>query len=86
MARQKATITVDREKLAEARQILGARSASDAVDIALSEIVRRGRLARDIAAYTKTPATESEMALGQMEPDWADLADDTDWDAQWPAR
>ena len=84
MAKEKATITVDRAKLAEARALLGARSASAAIDIALSDVIRRARIRRDIEAYTKVPQTDDETALGETRQEWPDLADDTDWDAEWP--
>ncbi len=38
----------------------------------------------DARAYTAMPPTEEEAALGLVRPDWRDLADGTDWDAQWP--
>jgi len=84
MAKEKATITIDRAKLAEARELLGAGSTSAAVDIAISEVIRRGRLRRDVEAYAAVPPTGAEAALGQARPDWADLDDDTEWDADWP--
>ncbi|HUP68826.1 MAG TPA: hypothetical protein VM142_03315 [Acidimicrobiales bacterium] len=84
MAKEKATITVDRAKLAEARTVLGVSSASAAIDIALSDVVRRARLRRDVAAYRRVPHTDDEAALASLQPDWEDLADDTDWDAEWP--
>lgn len=84
MAKEKATITVDRAKLDEARVVLGVDSSSAAIDIALSEVVRRARLRRDIQAYTKMPPTDEEIVIGQALPEWADLADDADWDAEWP--
>lgn len=84
MAKEKATITVDRAKLAEARAVLGVSSASAAIDIALSDVVRRARLRRDIDAYRRVPQTDDEAALGAALPHWEDLADDTDWDAEWP--
>ncbi|MHB8294069.1 MAG: type II toxin-antitoxin system VapB family antitoxin [Acidimicrobiales bacterium] len=84
MAREKATITVDRAKLSEARAVLGVSSASAAVDVALSELLHRYRVLRDVEAYTRTPPTDEEAALGHALPDWSDLADNTDWDAVWP--
>lgn len=84
MAKEKATITVDRAKLSEARTVLGVSSASAAIDIALSELIRRRRVLKDIEAYTETPPTAQEVTLGLAAPDWRDLADDTDWDAEWP--
>ncbi|HVE46265.1 MAG TPA: hypothetical protein VNA57_05920 [Acidimicrobiales bacterium] len=84
MAKEKATITVDRAKLAEARSLLGVSSASAAIDIALTEVVRRARLRRDVEAYRRVPATEQEVALAEVHPDFGDLTDDTDWDSEWP--
>lgn len=84
MAKEKATITVDRAKLSEARSMLGAPSASAAIDVALSELIRRHRILNDVKAYTDKPLTAAEAALGAVSPDWSDLADDTDWDAEWP--
>jgi len=81
MAKEKATITVDRVKLDEARQVTGAPSASAAVDAALSCLLAVERTRRDIAAYTGTPPTGEEVLLGLVRPDNSALADDTDWDA-----
>ena len=84
MAKEKATITADRAKLAEARAVLGVSSASAAIDVALSELIRRARLRHDVDAYTAMPVTNPEVALSGVLPDWSDLTDDTDWDAEWP--
>ncbi len=84
MAKEKATITVDRGKLSEARAVLGVSSASAAIDVALSELIRRHRVLNDVKVYTETPLTAEEVALGVVPPDWHDLADDLDWDAEWP--
>ena len=81
MAREKATITVDRMKLQHVRDLTGAASASQAVDIALDELIRIERVRRDVAAYTAQPPTQEEIALVDRAPDRSDLADDTDWDA-----
>ncbi|MEO5679070.1 MAG: hypothetical protein ABIS47_05305 [Acidimicrobiales bacterium] len=85
MAKAKATITVDREKLAAARAVLGASSASATIDVALSEVVRRAQIRRDVEAYRGVPPTEDGAGLSQVGPDWDDLADDTDWEAEWPS-
>jgi hypothetical protein len=81
MARTKTTLTVDRHKLDQARQLTGAPSASAAVDVALTELIRTERLRRDVAAYTARPPTDDEIALTRAPVTWSDLADDTDWDA-----
>jgi hypothetical protein len=84
MAKEKATITVDRAKLSEARAVLGVTSASAAIDVALSELLRRHRLRHDVEAYARAPQTREETALGLSRAAWRDLADDTDWEAEWP--
>jgi hypothetical protein len=84
MAKEKATITVDREKLSVARAMLGVPSASAAIDVALSELIHRHRLRNDLKAYAATPPTAEESAISAASPNWDDLLDDTDWDADWP--
>jgi len=80
MAREKTTITIDRQKLDRARRLTGASSGSEAVDIALSSLIRQEQLRSDIAAYAKRPATAEEIAMAGLPVDWSDLSDDTDWD------
>ena len=80
MAKEKATITLDRAKAAEARAIAGARSTSEIIDLALDQFIRTGRLRADIAAYRKEPPTEGESELALL-GDTSSLADDTDWEA-----
>jgi hypothetical protein len=83
MAKEKATITLDRSKADEARTLVEARSISEVIDIALDRLIRAVRLQRDIAAYRALPATEVEVELALL-ADTAALADDTDWEALYP--
>jgi hypothetical protein len=80
MAKEKATITLDRAKAAAARALMGASSTSEVIDIALDELIRSHRLRADIAAYQRVPATEDEVELARF-GDTSGLADDTDWEA-----
>jgi hypothetical protein len=75
MIRQKATITLDRRKAATAVSLLGAKSVSMAVDIALDRLIRAEQLRRDIAAYGHQPQTQDELALAQIPVEF-DLGDD----------
>jgi Arc/MetJ family transcription regulator len=84
MAREKVTITADREKLAEVTRVTGALSTSAAVDLALDELLRLDRIRRDVAAYRSTPPTSEELALGLATPANVDLADDTNWEDLYP--
>jgi Arc/MetJ family transcription regulator len=83
MARSKATITLDRDKAAAARQLLGVGSTSEAVDVALDRLIRTERLRADIAAYRIVPPTQSEVDLALL-ADTSGLTDDTDWEALYP--
>lgn len=80
MAKEKATITLDRAKAEEARVLVGAESTSAVVDVALDRLIRFEHLRRDIAAYRATPPTDDEMALAEL-ADTGLLGDDTDWEA-----
>jgi hypothetical protein len=78
--KDKVTITLDREKAAAARTLVGARSTSEVVDIALDRLVRVERLRRDVEAYRRLPPTAEERALSEL-ADTTALHDDTDWAA-----
>ena len=81
MARVKATITLDREKVARAAALIGGESMSEVIDIALDRLIRSEELRHDIAAYLRQPMTEDELAAGQP-PVQFDLDDaDVDYDA-----
>lgn len=84
MAKEKATITLDRRKAEEARALTGAESTSAVVDVALDRLIRAERLRRDIAAYRATPVTDDELLLAELVSSSPDLADDTDWAALYP--
>jgi hypothetical protein len=75
MAREKATITLDRQKAAAARSLAGGRPLSEVIEMALDEYIRFRELRHDIAAYTNAPPAEEELALGELEVEF-DLADD----------
>jgi hypothetical protein len=81
MAKEKATITLDRATLDEARRLAGTATTSATIDAALHALIRAERLRRDLAAYGALPPTDDEVALGVLERDHSDLADDTDWAA-----
>jgi hypothetical protein len=81
MARLKATITLDRAKAAEVQRLTGARSTSEAVDLALTRLIAIERLRRDVEAYTGRPLTDAEAVIADL-PVAFDLDDaDVDYDA-----
>jgi Bacterial antitoxin of type II TA system, VapB len=79
MAKEKATITIDRAKAAMAREVSGARTTSEVVDLALDQLIRAERLRADVAAYQGVPPTADERDVALL-ADTSGLADDTDWD------
>jgi hypothetical protein len=80
MAREKATITLDREKVRAAMELTDRRSMSDVIDLALGRLVHAERLRHDIAAYRRVPTTDDELALAGL-PVHLDLGDaDVDYD------
>ena len=56
MAREKATVTLDRRKVEEARALTGEKSTSAIIDLALDRLVRAERLRRVV----RVPASRSD--------------------------
>jgi hypothetical protein len=80
MAREKATLTLDRVKVRRAMALVGSPSMSDVVDVALGRLIAAEQLRQDIAAYSVTPLSEDEIVLGSL-PVRLDLDDeDVDYD------
>jgi hypothetical protein len=75
MTKSKATITLDRSKVAKAASLVGGRTMSDVVDQALDRLIRSEELRRDIAAYMEGPLDDAELAVADL-PVQFDLADD----------
>jgi hypothetical protein len=61
MARQKATITLDRRKVEQARALIGEKSTSALIDLALDRLIRAERLRRDVEAYRREPLGDHEL-------------------------
>jgi hypothetical protein len=80
MAKQKVTITLDRNKADTARSLVGARSTSEVIELALNQLIRAERVRRDIAGYRRNPSTGTERELAQL-ADTTTLEDATDWEA-----
>lgn len=75
MAREKATITLDRKKANAAKALVRAKSLSETIDVALERLIHIERLRRDVAAYSKNPPTPEELAIADL-PVQLDLDDD----------
>jgi len=86
MARDKATITLDREKVARAAALIGARTTSSVIDLALDRLIRAEELRRDIAAYAHSPLDDTELALADLPVEFDLDDDDVDYDAIYGDR
>jgi hypothetical protein len=81
MVREKATITLDREKVAKAASLVGGVSMSEVIDLALERLIQAEELRRDVAAYRRQRFGDEELAFADL-PAQFDLADeDVDYDA-----
>ena len=80
MPKAKVTVTLDREKVKVAQDLVGARSTSAVIDLALDRLVREERIRRDIDAYRRLPPTDAEVELESL-GDVSGLGDETDWEA-----
>ena len=81
MAREKATFTVDRTKLEQARELIRGRTLSETIDVALDRLIRTEQLRHDVAAYRREPLATDELDVADL-PVELDLGDaDVDYDA-----
>jgi Bacterial antitoxin of type II TA system, VapB len=87
MVREKATITLDRDKVAKAASLVGGASMSEVIDMALERLIQGEELRRDIAAYTRQPLGDDELPIADLPVEF-DLADeDVDYEAlYWKAE
>jgi hypothetical protein len=81
MAKDKATITLDRHKVAKAAALIGLGTMSEVIDVALDRLIRAEELRRDLAAYAGQPLNEADLALADLPVEF-DLADqEVDYEA-----
>lgn len=86
MAREKATVTIDRTKLERARALIQVRTISETIYVALDRLIRSEQLRRDVAAYAREPLTAEELTLADAPFD-LDLDDDeVDYEALYGER
>lgn len=86
MAREKATVTLDRRKASAAKALVRAKSLSEVIDIALDRLIRSEQLRHDVAVYRSQPLTDQELGVADL-PVELDLGDDdVDYDAIYGKR
>jgi hypothetical protein len=75
MVRQKATITLDRDKVARASSLVGGASMSEVIDLALERLIQAEELRGDVAAYMRQRLGDEELAFADLSVQF-DLADE----------
>lgn len=75
MAKHKATITLDRNKVAKAAALIGLSKMSEVIDVALDRLIWTEELRSDLVAYAGQPLNEADLALGDL-PVQLDLGDE----------
>ena len=86
MARQKSTITLDREKVARASALVGTTNMSEVVDIALERLIRAEELRRDVAAYADRPPGDEELPFADLPVEFDLGDDDVDYEELYGSR
>lgn len=81
MAKTKASVTLDPQKVARAKEIIGAASLSELIDVALARLIDSELERRHIAGYLRQPPGAAEDGWADAERAPADIDDDVDWAA-----
>jgi hypothetical protein len=81
MAKSKVTITLDREKAAEASRLVGTATTSEVIDIALTRLIDLERTRRDVAAYLAEPFAAEELRIADLDVVFDLDDDDVDYES-----
>ena len=79
MSKTRASVSVDRTKVAQARELLGVSSLSEIIDIALDRLIVDELDRRHAAGYVRQPPDADEDAWAEVRRDPSEIADDVDW-------
>ena len=86
MAREKATVTIDRDKLERAQALIRVRTMSETIDVALDRLIRGEELRRDVGGNSRQPQTGNELELADVPLDLDLDDDDVDYEALYGER
>jgi hypothetical protein len=81
MSKTKASVSLDPAKVAQARELLGNRTLSEVVDIALARLILGELERRHVAGYLQQPPRRDEDAWADIERDHSGIDDEVDWAA-----
>lgn len=79
MPKVKLSVTVDRAKVDRARELTGAATVSELLDVALTRLLAQELERRHVAGYQRKPQGGDDLAWAELVRDPTDIADDTDW-------
>lgn len=79
MAKTKASVSLDPTKVAQARELLGAPTLSEIIDIALDRLIVDELDRRHAAGYARHPPDHDEASWAAVQRDPSGIADDVDW-------
>lgn len=85
-ARAKVTVTLNRRKASAAKVLIGARSISEVIDVALDRLIRGEELRRDVATYSGKPLTDEELSYADLPVEFDLDDDDIDYDKLYAKR
>ena len=81
MPKAKASVTLDADKVAQARALVGSTTLSQLLDAALDRLIVAELERRHVAGYTRQPPRNDEQAWAEMPRDTSAIEDDVDWAA-----
>jgi hypothetical protein len=79
MAKTKASVSLDPAKVEQARELLGAPTLSELIDIALERLIVDELDRRHAAGYARHPPDQDEASWAEVQRDPSGIADDVDW-------
>lgn len=79
MSKTKASVSLDPAKVAQARELLGGRTLSEVIDIALARLILGELERRHVAGYVRQPPDHDDDAWAEVERNPSAVGDDVDW-------
>lgn len=79
MPKAKLSVTLDPDKVAQGRQLLGSPSVSHLLTVALDQLIEGELERRHLSGYLRRPPEADEDAWAEAERDPGQGADEVDW-------
>lgn len=79
MPKTKASVSLDPAKVARARELLGAATLSELIDVALDRLIVGELERRHVAGYRRHPPEDDEDGWAEIQRNPSEVADEVDW-------